>query len=487
MPAERTRYSRRSQADGAGIVWTLPVEPLDESGIAFAPNLTDGAFADLPPLVDAPVSSCGSFIFASEDGPTPPRRSVHTRKKSDNHIPRPPNAFILFRSSFIKSQRVSTEVETNHSTLSKIIGMTWKNLPDEERQIWRHKAMDAVAEHKRNFPTYAFRPKHNRSKKDADTADGTRPKAKKKMREVYQDPRRCEKIAELLAEGKKGAELDKAIQEFDKHHVPEIVTRFEAPITARAYRRSSSVPVPNTEESRGFLLPSSPMSSDSSSSRRRRSSSVGAASRNSQDQLNFQRARSSSMLLKSSDVGQFTSSFDASFSASKQEPDPEVFDFSSFSFSNVAPPAPSFGGCDPLSMQCPPFDHKLELSAPQPDSGAVDYPMVEPMDISAFIANEWSQAQNGTGTLPFGGDDAYAYPPASPAPDLAFSGFHFAPYTPAPPTPTAEFCATFKNLGFGPGACAAPFQYQQDAIPGLAQLEADLSAFMAQYSLCADL
>ncbi|KAJ7676262.1 high mobility group box domain-containing protein, partial [Mycena rosella] len=74
------------------------------------------------------------------------------------HIPRPPNAFILFRSSLINSQCVSTEVETNHSTLSKIIGMAWKNLPDDERQVWRHKAMDAVAEHKRNFPTYVFRP-----------------------------------------------------------------------------------------------------------------------------------------------------------------------------------------------------------------------------------------------------------------------------------------------------------------------------------------
>ena len=46
------------------------------------------------------------------------------------------------------------------------------------------------------------------------------------------------------------APLNAAVQEFDKTHVPEIVTRFEAPITARAYRRSSSAPIPDTENSR---------------------------------------------------------------------------------------------------------------------------------------------------------------------------------------------------------------------------------------------
>jgi hypothetical protein len=337
MPAERTRYSRRSQADGDAIVWTLPVEPKDESGIAFAPNLTEGAFSDLPPLVDAPpLSPSDSFIFSFEDGgaagTTQRKTAVHTRKKSDNHIPRPPNAFILFRSSFIKSQRVSTEVETNHSTLSKIIGMTWKNLSDDERQIWRHKAMDAVAEHKRNFPLYAFRPKHSRvAKKGAGSSSATdsepmqQPKSKKrKVREVYQDPRRCEKIAELLVEGKKGAELDRAIQEFDRHHVPQIVTRFEAPITARTYRRSSSVPAPSSDDahSGGFLQAVASATSSSSSVHRRRSSSVGAAStRSSQEQ--FQRTRASSVAFNAAPP---PSPFDsASFSFPKQEDDADPF------------------------------------------------------------------------------------------------------------------------------------------------------------------
>lgn len=58
------------------------------------------------------------------DGPMPASSEVrtHSKKRDASYIPRPPNAFILFRSSFIKSQQVPGKVEGNHSTLSKIIG-----------------------------------------------------------------------------------------------------------------------------------------------------------------------------------------------------------------------------------------------------------------------------------------------------------------------------------------------------------------------------
>ena len=212
--------------------------------ISFAPNLTPGTFNE-PPQVDAP----GSTLFPpSADCPST-RRGGHGQKKPDNYIPRPPNAFILFRSSFIKNQHVSTEVETNHSTLSKIIGLTWQNLPHEERQVWHAKAKVALEEHKRRYPEYAFRPLNAKNKGQE----------KRKVREVGpKDLKRCEKIAELLVEGMKGAQLDAAIKEFDATHVPEVVTRFETPLTARMYRRGSSAPAPNTDKSKDSFAPSSP-------------------------------------------------------------------------------------------------------------------------------------------------------------------------------------------------------------------------------------
>jgi hypothetical protein len=80
------------------------------------------------------------------------------------------------------------------------------------------------------------------------------------VREVGpKDLTRCAKIAELLVKGKKGHELDAAVQEFDRHHIPEVVTRFEAPITAGMYRRSSSEPTLDTNLPRDSFLPSTPL------------------------------------------------------------------------------------------------------------------------------------------------------------------------------------------------------------------------------------
>jgi hypothetical protein len=211
--------------------------------IAFAPAVTPGTFTEEPSVESA--ESAPSLFPSTLDG-AGPKRPGHGKKKADDHIPRPPNAFILFRSSFIKSRHVSTEVETNHSTLSKIIGLTWQNMPHEERQFWHSKAKVAQAEHKRKFPDYAFRPSHVKAKGVTE---------KRKVREVGpKDMKRCHKIAQLLVEGKKGADLQAAVEEFDKSHVPTVVTRFDTPITARSFRRSLSEPAPDTDPSAPAFL-----------------------------------------------------------------------------------------------------------------------------------------------------------------------------------------------------------------------------------------
>ncbi|CAA7265646.1 unnamed protein product [Cyclocybe aegerita] len=291
MPAERTNKAlKRSDSMGNQFVWAPQHEsqsipaPASSEQLSFATNMTPFTFNDgPPPLVDAPPTEFILFPPPEEsngNGGAPSKRTPHSKKKPENHIPRPPNAFILFRSSFIKSQHVSTEVETNHSTLSKIIGLTWQGLSEDERQIWHTKAKEALDDHKRKFPKYAFRPVQTRTKGGAASGagpGGTQQQEKRKVREVEpKDIKRCTKIAQLLVEGKKGTDLESAIQEFDKHHVPEIVTRFEAPITARSYRRSSSAPVEDTENSRasGSFLQSVISGSVSSPSKKRRAAST---------------------------------------------------------------------------------------------------------------------------------------------------------------------------------------------------------------------
>ena len=91
---------------------------------------------DRDPYPDASTIG-GAYITPVPDSSPPPptysytpipttRANAHAgasaKKRDASYIPRPPNAFILFRSSFIRSERVPGRVEGNHSTLSKIVG-----------------------------------------------------------------------------------------------------------------------------------------------------------------------------------------------------------------------------------------------------------------------------------------------------------------------------------------------------------------------------
>ncbi|CAL1698848.1 unnamed protein product [Somion occarium] len=326
MPAERTRGSKRKAEDPT---WTTSIDASKPQNIAFAPNVTPGTFNDPPSPVDPPPES---MLFPpTPDSPTG-RRQAHGKKKPENHIPRPPNAFILFRSSFINNKHVSSDVETNHSTLSKIIGLTWHNLPHEERQIWHTKAKIALEEHRRKYPQYAFRPLHAKAKGGGE---------KRKVREVGpKDMKRCARIAELLAEGKKGEELNAAIAEFDRNHVPEIVTRFEAPITARTYRRSSSAPIPDTEHSKPAFL------QEPSSKPRASSIEPGTAT---QEAYSDCESPSSSQADVEASEYQYelpASPVDATPTYTLPEPNPS-FDFNTFSFNTSTAPT-TFETYDPL-------------------------------------------------------------------------------------------------------------------------------------------
>ncbi|KAH7905542.1 hypothetical protein BJ138DRAFT_1017577 [Hygrophoropsis aurantiaca] len=153
-------------------------------------------------------------------------RQTHAKKRDASYIPRPPNAFILFRSSFIRSQQVPEKVEGNHSTLSKIIGKYWKTLPRSEREVWEAKALLAQAEHRRRYPDWRFRPGANalvKAKMKVKDGPGTgKNKDKGGGRsgsnikgERGKDNERCALIAGLLVEGKKGRALQDAVEKWE--------------------------------------------------------------------------------------------------------------------------------------------------------------------------------------------------------------------------------------------------------------------------------
>lgn len=248
--------------------------------VTFAPNVTPTSYVAPPEDDDSADSSSiavpvnARFLPSSTPflGPTKPRREKKRRPSS--HIPRPPNAFMLFRADFVKAKHVPGSIEANHGTLSKIIGACWKSLPADERKVWEVKAKEAKAMHKKMYPDYRFKPVHNKNK-EKERQSG--PYATVKRVKVHQpglvdDDRRSEGVAQLLLQGHKGEDLAREVKRFDAELEAERKREEEERLKEEEEARERE------EEMRGrqlFLHQTDPSSSSSQSHiGHRRSSSV---------------------------------------------------------------------------------------------------------------------------------------------------------------------------------------------------------------------
>ncbi|KAG5715216.1 Repressor ROX1 [Termitomyces sp. T112] len=236
MPAIRLSKRRRSSLATSFTPAKAGIYGISPRPVTFAPNVTPVTFVEeeelTSPSSPEPASPT-SALFPPSETPAPPparRRAPPGKRRSMGYIPRPPNAFMLFRADFVRQKHVPGTIETNHGSLSKIIGNCWRALPLEEKKVWEVKAKHAKAEHKARYPDYRFRPVHNKNKE----------KKKDKMLTTPEDERRCEEVAQLLLEGKKGDELAAAVRKLDlmRTQTPPV-----APVFAQ--RRPSSVPLPN--------------------------------------------------------------------------------------------------------------------------------------------------------------------------------------------------------------------------------------------------
>ncbi|KAL6936570.1 uncharacterized protein HGUI_02790 [Hanseniaspora guilliermondii] len=96
-------------------------------------------------------------------------------------VPRPRNAFILFRQHYhkiifkeqsellLKAKEKSADNDTTvdsfklNSTVSKAIGLKWKNLSPEERSHWTDLAEKEKIEHSLKYPDYKYVPKRKKT------------------------------------------------------------------------------------------------------------------------------------------------------------------------------------------------------------------------------------------------------------------------------------------------------------------------------------
>ncbi|GAA6059604.1 hypothetical protein JCM10212_005103 [Sporobolomyces blumeae] len=124
------------------------------------PPISPTALRNLTPVTSALLSYKHFSIPSSPPRPCETPKKSHGRKTSVGHIPRPRNAFILFRSYAVSSGLVPKSIGIrDHKNISQVVGSVWRGLSDEERREWEELAEKEKEEHRVRYPEYKFKPK----------------------------------------------------------------------------------------------------------------------------------------------------------------------------------------------------------------------------------------------------------------------------------------------------------------------------------------
>ncbi|KAK0475807.1 high mobility group box domain-containing protein, partial [Armillaria novae-zelandiae] len=76
------------------------------------------------------------------------------------HIPRPSNAYFIFRSEYVAIHKKS--LSKTQQTASKLAGAAWHELPKESQDYYRELAKQRKEEHARAHPGYKYQPRRSK-------------------------------------------------------------------------------------------------------------------------------------------------------------------------------------------------------------------------------------------------------------------------------------------------------------------------------------
>ncbi|KDQ54902.1 hypothetical protein JAAARDRAFT_196285 [Jaapia argillacea MUCL 33604] len=205
------RLSKQEPAEGWAYEWEdanlLYPSDFDQPSTSSTSSPASPSDTYVPALSPSAQSSTSSSPSSSPLSPAyVARGSSHSRKRKEGHIPRPPNAFMIFRSWFWQKQKVTSTVERDHRHISRIAGICWNNMPLDEREPFKKMADEAKAAHCRKYPSYKYSPVYSRA----------RPQKRKVKRDGLDDERRCQKLASLLMSGVEGPRLEEVVRDMDE-------------------------------------------------------------------------------------------------------------------------------------------------------------------------------------------------------------------------------------------------------------------------------
>ncbi|KAK5136179.1 hypothetical protein LTR08_004016 [Meristemomyces frigidus] len=120
------------------------------------------------------VNASANSVTLMPTGHMPPKPAVTARdltlpaeqapKTAGSKVPRPPNAFIIYRKEW-HPRVVKENPGVHNNSISVIIGEKWKAEPDHVRAEYKQKAEDAKTQHAINNPGYQYQPRKPSEKK----------------------------------------------------------------------------------------------------------------------------------------------------------------------------------------------------------------------------------------------------------------------------------------------------------------------------------
>ncbi|KAF8635390.1 hypothetical protein AX15_000393 [Amanita polypyramis BW_CC] len=173
-----------------------------------------GAVAYSPDAWDSPThsySDAGSPASPSDSVSSPPTTPPSSDSESEllsspkpsfkarAHVPRPRNAFIVFRSHFYREAKAQSS-DINQNTLSCEAALVWKSLSDEEKEPFVRQAEEEKLLHYKLYPDYIYTPLNKVAKpKRAQRAKPNPPKkqpSRKLKKSLPLSPRALHRVSE---------------------------------------------------------------------------------------------------------------------------------------------------------------------------------------------------------------------------------------------------------------------------------------------------
>ncbi|KAK7946535.1 HMG box transcriptional regulator [Apiospora aurea] len=161
----------------------LSLSPRKSTNNYDSPNTQDGSpkkrkLEPSPLKKKIATPSNGSFINTG---------SKYRKKEYASGGPRPVNSFMLYR-KHVHGEVTAQNPGVKNSEISKIIGQQWRNLPEEEKAIWRLRQEQAAAQHAILYPNYRYTPK-SKYEKDEDTPSKSKSQSSPKKQQGQATPK----------------------------------------------------------------------------------------------------------------------------------------------------------------------------------------------------------------------------------------------------------------------------------------------------------